>query len=61
MKKMVHNICNCGCSKLKVPPHLRECELWVRVSPFASQKTVRFSIEFLDDKPDDMGWKDAQQ
>ncbi len=53
----IQRICDCGCSKLVIPYHLREEDLWVSVITRPGQDTVGFRISFGDGKPPMHGWK----
>jgi hypothetical protein len=51
----VITVSNLGCSKVVVPYHLKDQQLWIRSTIRPGQQYLSFSISFQD-KPNNMGW-----
>jgi hypothetical protein len=55
--RVIHNVCDCGCSKLEIPHHLRHEDLWVKVRVRPYQTSVSFTVSYLPDALDNKGWE----
>jgi hypothetical protein len=55
----IASVCNCGCSKVTVPFHLRNEQLYIRVHPSKyGQPSIRFSLNFAPNPETQHGnWK----